>query len=110
MVGEIYKQAEVFFNSKFRHDLRTFSTVKEYEEDYTIVMNLKVQNFRLLFQLYCLFQGALGALFVGCHLTRRLTRGCSKGPIQCTQFNVPKLHRLKRQLHGDRSVSTLRMI
>ena len=65
LVTEIYKQAEIFFNSQFsKHEFRSFSTAKEYEDDNVSVMSLGVQNFRLLFQLYCLLMAVICSLFV----------------------------------------------
>ena len=46
LIEELYKQAAKFFNSKFKHEFRTFRTVKEYLDEYILVKNLSIQNFR----------------------------------------------------------------
>lgn len=63
LITELYRQAEVFFNSKFANEFRQFSTVQEYLDDYTSIMNLNVQNFQLLFELFALVQIVLCATF-----------------------------------------------
>ena len=86
LVTEMYKQVEVFFNSKFKNEFRTFSAVNEYEDDNVSVMSLGVQNFRLLFQIYCLLLVAIGSFFVVSRLTQCLTRGCRKQNSKTIQF------------------------
>ena len=63
LITELYKQAEVFFDSQFKQEFRMFFTVQEYLDDYTSVINLRLQNFRLLFELYFLVQAVLCAMF-----------------------------------------------